>query len=317
MRRPAWAVLWLAVTIGFGAYAVRGVDLGEMQDGIARAEEQWLAASLAVLVVAVALRALRWQYLFPAQDRPAYGAVSTAFLIGYFFNNVLPARAGEAARVVAIGRLARVSRATAAGTVVVERVYDFLVVALLLLILVPWLPRVTWLPQALWFLGTLAIVLVGVVIVLRRFGDRPARLLLTPLQKLSFVSAARLDLAAANLTAAFTTARAPRPAALALALSIASWLLFALSFWLVMPAFDLGLPFGAGLLVAISTALGGVIPSGPAGIGVFEAATVVALSAYDVSGTEALTYAVVLHALNFFPFLLAGGVALLLSARAA
>ena len=60
-----------------------------------------------------------------------------------------------------------------------------------------------------------------------------------------------------------------------------------------------------------------VIPSGPAGLGVFEAATVVALSAYGVSGTEALTYAVVLHARNFFPFLLAGGIALLLSTRPA
>jgi glycosyltransferase 2 family protein len=305
------------VTIAFGAYAVRGVDLGEMRDAITRAEDRWLVASLAVLVLAIALRALRWQYLFPARNRPGYRAVSTALLIGYFFNSVLPARAGEAARVVAIGRLEPVSRMTAAGTVVVERVYDFLVVGLLLLILVPWLPRVTWLPQTLSFLAALVIVIAGVVIVLRRLGDRPARLLLSPLQKFSLVSAPRLDLAATNLTAAFTTARTPRPAALGLAVGLASWLLFGFSFWLVMRAFDLGLPFGAGLLVAIATALGAVIPSGPAGLGVFEAATVVALSAYGVSGTEALTYAVVLHALNFFPFLLAGGIALLLSTRPA
>ena len=168
-----------------------------------------------MLVLAIALRALRWQYLFPARDRPGYRAVSTAFLIGYFFNSVLPARAGEAARVVAIGRLEPVSRMTAAGTVVVERVYDFLVVGLLLLILVPGLPRVTWLPQTLSFLGRSSSSSPESPIVLRTARRRPVRSLLAPLQKLAASSTApRLDLAATNLTAAFTTARTPRPAAL-------------------------------------------------------------------------------------------------------
>jgi uncharacterized protein (TIRG00374 family) len=316
MRGRRWVVLWLAVTIGSGAYAVRGVELGEMRMAIARAEGGWLAASLGVLAAAIALRSLRWQYLFPSNDRPSYGAVSKALLIGYFFNNVLPARAGEAARVVALARFEPISRATAAGTVLVERAYDLLVVVLLLVLLVPWLPRVSWLPQALTLLAVLVVVLTVASVLVHRHGDRPARLLLSPLKRLSSLSPARIDLAAANLTAALATARAPRAAAIALALTTVSWALLGFSFWLAVPALDLGLPLGAGLLVAIATGLGGVIPSGPAGIGVFEAATVVALSAYGVSGTAALSYAVILHALNLFPFLLAGGIALLWSARA-
>jgi uncharacterized protein (TIRG00374 family) len=287
-----------------------------MRAAIADAEAGWLAASLGVLAVAIALRSLRWQYLFPAVGRPSYGAVSVALLIGYFFNNVLPARAGEAARIVSLARLEPVSRATATGTVLVERAYDLLVVVLLLVGLVPGLPRVSWLPQALTLLAILVVALTVVFLLVHRLGDRPARLLLSPLKRLSSLSPSRVDLAATNLTAAVATARSPRPAAIALGLTVVSWGLLGLSFWLAMPAFDLGLPVGAGLLVAIATGLGGVIPSGPAGIGVFEAATVVALSAYGVSDTEALSYAVVLHALNLFPFLLAGGIALLWSARA-
>jgi len=315
MRRRLWAVVWLAVTIGFGAYAVRGVDLAEMRVAIAQAEKAWLAASLGVLAVAIALRGLRWQYLFPTPGRPSLRAVSIALLIGYFFNNVLPARAGEAARVLALARLAPVSRATAAGTVLVERIYDLLVVALFLLLLVPWLPDISWLPEALPLLALLVVALAVVALALHRFGDRPARLLLWPLRRFSPLSPARVDLAASNLTSAFTTARSPRSAAIASILTVLSWLLVGCSFWLAMPAFDLGLPLGASFLVAIATALSGVIPSGPAGIGVFEAATVVALSAYGVEGSEALTYALVLHALNSLPFIAAGGVALQLSAR--
>lgn len=316
MRRRLWAVLWLAVTIGSSAYAVRGVDLGEVRRAIAQADKAWLLASMGVLAVAIALRSLRWRYLFPPSDRPPHGAVAIALLIGYFFNNVLPARAGEAARVLALARLAPVSRATATGTVLVERAFDLLVVALLLLVLVPWLPPISWLPEALALLAVLVVALIAGALALRRFGDRPARFLLSPLTRLSRLSPARIDLAATNLTAAFTTARTLRPAAISLGLTALSWVLLGFSFWLVMPAFDLGLPFGAGLLVALATALGNVIPSGPAGIGVFEAATIVALSAYGVEGSAALTYALVLHALNFLPFLVAGGIALQLSARA-
>jgi uncharacterized membrane protein YbhN (UPF0104 family) len=48
-----------------------------------------------------------------------------------------------------------------------------------------------------------------------------------------------------------------------------------------------------------------VIPSLPAGIGVYEAATLLALSAYGVDDSRALSFAVVLHGVNFFPYLLA------------
>jgi len=49
-----------------------------------------------------------------------------------------------------------------------------------------------------------------------------------------------------------------------------------------------------------------VLPSSPAALGVFEAATVVALRAFDVPHAEALSYALVLHLLNLVPFLLIG-----------
>jgi hypothetical protein len=52
--------------------------------------------------------------------------------------------------------------------------------------------------------------------------------------------------------------------------------------------------------------MGLVLPSSPAAIGVFEAATVIALGAYDVAQAQALSYAVVLHLLNLVPFLVAG-----------
>jgi hypothetical protein len=47
-----------------------------------------------------------------------------------------------------------------------------------------------------------------------------------------------------------------------------------------------------------------ILPSSPAALGVFEGATVLAITAYGISDSQAVSYALVLHALNALPFLL-------------
>ena len=86
--------------------------------------------------------------------------------------------------------------------------------------------------------------------------------------------------------------------------------MLAASYWFVLEAFDLGLGFDAGVLVVVTTTLSLVIPSAPGGLGVFEAGGVLALRAYSVDESTALSATVVLHALNLFPFVVVGAVVL-------
>jgi uncharacterized membrane protein YbhN (UPF0104 family) len=86
-----------------------------------------------------------------------------------------------------------------------------------------------------------------------------------------------------------------------------------LSFWLL--ALGFGIPHTPllGMLVVVATNLAQILPSAPAALGVFEAATVVAVSCYDVPRATALSFAVLLHALNLLPYLVAGVIALRIS----
>jgi glycosyltransferase 2 family protein len=93
-------------------------------------------------------------------------------------------------------------------------------------------------------------------------------------------------------------------------LSMLSWLVLAVANWLVLVAFDLGLGYSAGVLILVTTTLSLVIPSAPGGVGVFEAGGLVALRAFGVDDSTALSATVVLHALNVFPFLVAGAIVL-------
>jgi uncharacterized membrane protein YbhN (UPF0104 family) len=100
--------------------------------------------------------------------------------------------------------------------------------------------------------------------------------------------------------------RHPRIALRGMALTIASWVTLGVSYWILTLGFHLDLPLVAGLLVTVAINLSLVLPSSPAALGVFEAATVIALRAFDVPQAEALSYALVLHLLNLVPFLLIG-----------
>jgi uncharacterized membrane protein YbhN (UPF0104 family) len=102
----------------------------------------------------------------------------------------------------------------------------------------------------------------------------------------------------------------------ALAVTTLSWLVLAVSVWLLLLGTDIDAGFGMALLILIATNLILVLPSGPAAVGAFEAAVVVVLGAYGVARSEALSFALVLHALNLFPYLLLGYVALALHTRA-
>jgi uncharacterized protein (TIRG00374 family) len=314
MRRPALrgALTWagLLVSLVFIYFAFRGIDFGGLQTALARSDYWALVPALFVLAVAIVLRAVRWRILFPPEWRPPIRIVTNALLIGYLFNSILPARAGEAARVVALKQRAGTPTFVALGTVVAERAVDVLVLLALLFAAAPVLPTAEWLPRAL-ILGAILFVAIAVVFVaFALYGERPARFMLQPLRLLPGMSRERIELAAANLVRGFAVFRRSAIAVPAFALTAVSWILIALAFWICMDGFHLGLGFSAGVLVVVSVNLAMILPSGPAAIGVFEAATLVALLPFGIDRSSALSYALVLHGLNFLPFIVFGYAAL-------
>ena len=296
----------LVISIVLGYVAVHDVEFSRFRAALGDVQALWLGPALAVLAVGVLVRAIRWRLLFSRDTRPPLGPTTRALLVGTFFNNVLPARAGEGIRVLALHRDTGTSRAEALATAVTERVYDVVALLLLLFVALPWLPEVAWLRRAALLAVAAAVALVLAVFVLARWRERPLRFVLRPLARFPGVSAEQSDRAAENVLVGLAALRRPEVAVPALALTVCAILVISFSFWLVMLGFDLELGFGAALLVMVATNLAMLIPSSPAALGVFEAATVVALGAYGIDDSRAFSYAVVLHGLNFLPFVVVG-----------
>ena len=305
-RRALLVLVAVVVTVVFAAIAVRGADPEAVWDAIKGCNPLWLVPSVLLLGASVFIRALRWRALFDPSRRPGIWPVTAATLVGYLFLQILPLRAGEAARIFALSQRTGTSKAEIAGTAVLERVYDLVAVLGLLFVLVPWLPEVTWLRAAA-SLGAavLALTLVAVV-VLAVWGDRAVHAALRPFARLPVVPSDRLEEIGHNLAQGLVGLRRPGLALWVLFLSVASWVLLGVSFWCVFESFDLGVGVVAGIFASIAAGLTAVLPAGPSGIGVFEASVVVALGAYGVDESEALSAALVLHAVSFVALVAAG-----------
>ena len=113
-------------------FAFRGTDFSALWSTILHADP-WVVASLVpIVLISHWLRAVRWRYLLaPFKERPSLRNMFSAVMLGYAVNNLLP-RVGEVVRGVVIGKLEQISRSAAFGTVVIERILDFLTFSFLL-----------------------------------------------------------------------------------------------------------------------------------------------------------------------------------------
>lgn len=316
-RRPPWAWLaGIAVTVGLLVWVLHDVDWSAALGHIRRANLPLLVATIVVATLPFGLRTLRWQLILRDQDGarlpllPLWRAVA----VGFMANNLLPARAGEFARAWVVSRATSVRVTTALASIVVERVFDALVlVGLLALALVaPTFPADAQvggveLRRLALFTGVVfgAVLVVCILVVLR---PEPWIALLRSVGSRVLpdrVTARLLDIAA-GLVAGLAVLRAPGRLPGVLGWSVVLWLVNGASFWVGFRALNLDLPFEAALLFQGLIAFGVAIPSSPGFFGVFEAFAIVALAFYGVPKDHAVSYAVTYHLTTFVPITVLG-----------
>jgi uncharacterized protein (TIRG00374 family) len=303
----------LAISVGFGWLAIRDVSWHAVRVSLGEIRPGWLVAALLLLAVAVWMRAERWRALFARGRRPPRRAVFWSLNIGYLFNNLLPARAGEAARVVALRREAGVPAARGAASVAVERLFDLGSLAVLMLVAAPLLGSSRVAHATEWTSAAL-VVLAGLLLAAAR-SSRIRRRLSGAAGRIPFVRGSLARATAAELGEGARALQDSRMAAQVAAWSLTSWLVLAVSYYAVLRSLDIPSPGKAAVLALVVTNLVQVIPASAASLGVFEAAGRAAVAAYGAAPAAAVSAAVVLHAVNTIPLVALGAVGLVRAAR--
>lgn len=122
----------LALAGGLLWFVFKDINLSEMLDRFAQSDWRWIALSCIFLLCAHVLRAWRWGMLMePLGHKPKLFDASISVLTGYFANYIVP-RMGEVTRCGTLYRLERIPVNLSFGTVVAERIFDVLILLVLI-----------------------------------------------------------------------------------------------------------------------------------------------------------------------------------------
>ena len=299
------AAVGAAISIVALWLVLRGVDLARTGEVLARADLRWVGLAAAFLATDLVLRALRWQRLLRPIAAVRYTSMLGYLLVGYLANNILPARLGELVRSHYLGDREGISRASALGTVVVERVVDLVAVvaiasAALLVLSVRGVVASAVLVGA-GVAGLLLVVLAMGIVAHRLPGADRVRAAVERWPQVREL--------AGKLQGGLAVAGQPRTLAEALVASAAAWTVAILAWAAVGQSIGVELSMGQAALIASGVALASAVPAGPSNLGTFEFAAVEIGKAIGVPASSAFALALIIHATILVVTSIGGGVA--------
>lgn len=281
----------------------------------------WLvAAAICCDVLSYVCQGARWWLLLRPFDSISVWRCTQAVYAGLFTNEVAPMKPGDLVRAYLVSRWMSVKLVTVAATILVERLFDGVWLAVGSLLVVIFLPLPRKLVEAGDVFGVAVLILL-VLFIITAFGSGGTEGKLaaaggggigragqdTAVSEVPEGESAgrrvsrRVSALLARLRVELRCIGRTREAPLAFAFTLALLLLQALSFWLVMRAYGLRLPLMAGAAVFLIVHLGTVVPGAPANVGTYQFFTVLGLTLFGVDKTAAAGFSLVVFALLTVP----------------
>src|SRR5215472_15838854 len=118
----------LACAVFFLALAFYRAPFGSVAAVLAHTDPWWLGAAMLAYMVNLALRAWRWRMILKPTAEVPYPAVARVLVVGYGLNTIMPARLGELFRAEFFKKTYGLPRVPVLTSIVVERLFDGLMV---------------------------------------------------------------------------------------------------------------------------------------------------------------------------------------------
>jgi uncharacterized protein (TIRG00374 family) len=309
MNRNRWVIAGAGVLISliFLWLAFRNLRPEQVWENIRQADPLLLAVAALWYFAGVTVISLRWKFLLNAMRRIPLRELFPLVCIGYAGNNIYPFRSGELLRILLLQRNHNLPFARGTTTVIVERVFDglvmltFVVVALIFSDVTSPEVRTVGSVAAPIFLTALLVffVLAARPDLLRRLYGLVSRLFPERLRTI-------LSGLVEDVISGLEGLRSPVDLAGTIFCSYLSWALEASVYWIVSKAFGLDLGYLTMLLVVGVVNLAGLIPASPGQFGVFETFASAVMMGAGVEQVQAVAFALTVHMVIWLPVTLLG-----------
>ncbi len=307
--------LWIGIGISlfFIFLLFRKIDFHKLQGAFREMDYRYLWPALLTTFVSYFFRAVRWRFLLMPLKKISLRSLFSATIIGYMANNILPARVGEFIRAIVLGEKEGIAKSAVFATLVVDRLFDGFSVLLILLITfftVKLPPGMEGVQHAMVVGGYVTLALYVMVMLFlfvlkkrtvqtihllgRLLKPFPAKIAEKTLPLLgSFIGGVRLSSNPAEL----------------FALIVSSVFIWTFAVWpvdLILRSFGISLPITASMFIMVFLVFAVMVPASPGYVGTYHAACVYGLMAFNVQKEKALSVALIIHGINFFPIILLG-----------
>lgn len=281
IRRLWWWLLTGILAVGALALSLRDVDIYKSFAIAQRANLFLLALACIAISGSYAIRALRWQLILTNEYNMDWQIVFWATVIGYLGNSMLPARAGDVIRSIAVSHCAGISKSFAFTSVAIERIIELAGIALVSLLAlsiieeVPeWLNTATRLAVILASLGVAVLFSITHIVQHKRrlaetrVGKKIGKILciipLPPLYRNRVIQSFQ------HILQGFYTLQDTSQVVRIIAITVIIWLIE--TCFTILIAQALGIAFGVttALLLLCALSLASIVPSTPGYIGIFS-----------------------------------------------
>jgi glycosyltransferase 2 family protein len=256
-----------------------------------------LVGAIVLYGLATVVRSERWQRLLVDEGAHPHRSDTYALMcVGYMGNNVLPARAGDAIRVVLMAPRAGASKRTVVGTLLAERLLDIAVLVVLFVVVgYGLLGEVGGDSVEIILLAVTGLAIAGVAVYFAVRRNEKMATFIAPM-----------------LSATLGLRRAHH-GLLLLGLTLVIWGIEAGVWMSAGAAVGIGMDPIEGLYIVALASVFSLVPSGPAYAGTQDAAAIIGIKAVGGTGAQAVAYIVMLRFIIVVPITLVGLV--LLAAR--
>tara|TARA_B100000700_G_scaffold323219_1_gene426505 strand:- start:974 stop:1951 length:978 start_codon:yes stop_codon:yes gene_type:complete len=292
-------------------FAFKGENLGQLVYQIQQVNMDGVLLACALLLASCIVRAYRWQLILNPIQSINLKPVFAATMIGYFGNGVLAFRLGELLRAYSVAANRKLTVSQAFGTVILERILDLLMVLIIFILTIPWFPfDHKWIRLGIFVFASITIISIVLVYVVYRFQciDKIGEFSISN-TKLGKTVFSLLNKVFDGITIIVKT----NHTGLIIFLSFVLWAFYFLVTLIILDSCGLNIGYiGTGILLILgSVAIG--IPALPGSAGTYDAGIKYSLMlVFGIGGQQALRYAIVSHAVSYFPLVIVGAVYFLL-----
>ena len=306
MNRSIKFILGVLISIIGLYYAFRQINFWELWVSLKNVNFVLITIAIVILLLSNVIRAWRWQILVKPIKDVSFEPAFSSIMIGYFGNSVLPFRMGEFLRAYVVADKTSLTASTAFGTIVIERILDFIGLSAVILLIMTVYPLKTIGGSII--IGVIVLSLTAFIFIFLFSGFKST--LLVKIEKLSllrFGLLRKILLFIKNILDGATTIRATKKLGIILLYTLIIWIMYYCSTYLATIATGIELEwFGFGVLL-ISTTLAISIPAAPGYVGTYHAAAVYILTnLFNVGRLDAQAAAIILHAVGTIPIVIIG-----------